>query len=142
MRKNVPIQFPTGRQVQITDVYPLELQDELNPSGRQRFEIMLHDVVLDMPIVKQIFPMKDEGEEVDKTFTAVTMLRDPVEYLMYQLINKGKYYDCVVSAAVFCPDVPKPITAEHELSIEDWKCILEYFLRDGWARKSCRGVIF
>lgn len=118
LKRSTPLTFGS-KPFKLPDVYPLELQDELDPENRQRFEMMIYNIVLDMPVVNQVMP-KNEN------FKKITLIRDPLEYIIYQLVNKGALYDSINKAAIFCPDVKKPITKVNfkNLTFDDWICIL------------------
>ena len=85
LRKNTPLSFPMSKPLEKEDIYPLEFQFETPEDGRpdQKFELLIHDSVLNLETVPKIFP----GENSVK----ITMIRDPVNYLIFQIINKGKW---------------------------------------------------
>lgn len=118
--------FNDQRPFSVVEVYPIRPDDEFDDE-RQRFELLMHHMTLDMPNVRRAMPS-------DIPWFALTMIRDPVEFFVKTFVG-GNGTDTLEYLAL-----AKNIDISKKINEKQWKILIDEFFLN--PRLALGGAIY
>ena len=120
--------FNRGRLFEITDVYPIDETDLYNEEFRQRFDMIVHPMMVSNKHVEAIMPKKSDDNDEKEKFLKITSLRDPVSFFTTMFVHHANDFKLIENSAITA-DVDFESFKQGTMSDEEFKGTIAAFLQ-------------